>query len=127
MLEVKSWFISKMENDYERRALSSGATYTVIAETEKAYKLNATTKFGTIVFWCPKSVTIEESWEEQEARKEAEAIQWEKEMNEGLAYNQMLKEFALNNGVKGIRKSNMRTATIIEKIKEAGLEVPARA
>lgn len=47
-------------------------------------------------------------------------------MNGGLAYNQMLKEFAKANGIKGIRQ-RMATATLIAKIEQAGLEVPARA
>ena len=46
-------------------------------------------------------------------------------MENGLKYNEILVTYAKNNGVKGVR-IGMRTVTLIKKIEDAGLDVPAR-
>lgn len=130
MLKVKAWFINKMESDYQRRAIVSGATYSIVKETEKAYRLNADTKYGNIEFWCPKSCTYidefdELTLEEQKQIRAEEAAEMEAKWESGLAYNQMLKELAASKGLK-VRK-NMKTVTVIDMLKNAGLEVPTRA
>ena len=44
----------------------------------------------------------------------------------GIEYNKKLVEFCKDNGIKGAR-TGLRTTTLIEKIKKAGYEIPARA
>lgn len=46
-------------------------------------------------------------------------------MEAGLNYNEKLVAFAKENGIKGIRRG-MKTQTLMRKITEAGLKIPAR-
>lgn len=121
-LEVKSWFISKNFNEAQRTALSTTSEYIIANETEKAYYLNALTDYGTISFWCPKSCTYISTYE-----NEVESINnFYNKMQNGLDYNQKLKDLAKANGLKNIRE-RMTTQTLINKLQAAGIEVPARA
>lgn len=117
-IRVKDWFLAKTLNQQEMMAVKNGADFEIVRETEKAYYIAAVTDFGAIRFWCPKSCTL--TAEEIKAEREATA----QKMQSGLAYNEALVEFCKANGIKvGARN---RTATLIEKIQNAGLEVPAR-
>ena len=60
--------------------------------------------------------------EEAQAEDERE----EKAIESGIEYNKKLVEFCKDNGIKGAR-TGLRTTTLIEKIKKAGYEIPARA
>lgn len=89
---------------------------TVERETEKAVLLKWATEYGVIKSWIPKSCIL------TGAETEAPVVR----RSSGLEYNENLVKFAKANGVKGVRVG-MKTMTLIEKIKAAGLEVPARA
>lgn len=116
--EVKEWFLLKTLSNEELTAYRTGIPF-VAKETEKAVLIKNDTKYGVISFWCPKSCTM--TLEE----KEAERNSIEYRMERGFLYNEKLLDYAKKNGVKGVR-SKMRTVTLIRKIEEAGLAVPAR-
>ncbi len=121
---VKDWFINKIE--VPSGWLVVGRKLDIMKETEKAYlgyieTVRCDGEYETIhKVWVPKSCT--ESEEEMLKHAEAMTIKFEN----GLKYNEMLVKFAKDNGIKGIRVG-LRTATLEKKIREAGLEVPARA
>lgn len=115
---VKEWFLLKTLSNEELTAYRTGTPY-VARETEKAVLIKNDTKFGMVSFWCPKSCTM--TLEE----KEMEMQSFEYNFERGLLYNEILLDFAKKNGVKGVRLG-MRTVTLIKKIEEAGLTVPAR-
>ncbi len=126
MLQVKNWILEKNLTNEEYSAVSMGAEFTIERETEKAYYLCAHTDFGHIYFWAPKSQCYEV--EEMDPFDQASLDnEFNRRWEAGLAYNQLLKDFANAHGIKGIGKRRLRTETLIEKIKNAGLEVPARA
>lgn len=52
---VADWFLKKNFDQNERYVISL-ADMKAIKETSKAYFINAVSDFGTISFWCPKSV-----------------------------------------------------------------------
>lgn len=52
---IADWFIKKKFDQNERYAISL-ADMTAVKETEKAYFIKAVSDFGTISFWCPKSL-----------------------------------------------------------------------
>lgn len=112
---VKEWFLNKALNNNERFAFRVGDGAFIARETEKAVLVKNMTDWGMVSFWCPKSCLLTKEDIERE----------EKAFENGLKYNESLVEYAKNNGVKGVR-IGMRTNTLIEKIKNAGLEVPAR-
>lgn len=120
---VKDWFLTKNLSEGERYAYSVGDGAYIARETDKAVLIKNDTDFGTVSFWCPKSCLLTE--EDFNKQKEV-AEKWEKAMNDGLDYNEKLVIYAKENGVKGVRVG-LRTATLIDKIQKAGLEVPARA
>ena len=118
-MQVKNWFINEKFNQQEAYVISV-SELTVIDETEKAVKIYADSDYGHLKFWCPKSCIITD----EEIAKQEEEL--DKKFKKGLEYNKSLVTFAKNNGIKGVREG-LRTVTLIEKIKAAGLEVPARA
>ena len=118
---IKDWFFYEKLDQDERYLFESGDVY-IARETEKALQLEVVHEIGNFKFWCPKSCLMTEEDFAIERKREAER---EAKMADGLAYNEALIEFAKANGVAGIRR-RMKTSTIIEKIKAAGLEVPAR-
>ncbi len=118
-MQVKNWFINEKFNQQEAYVISV-SELTVIDETEKAVKIYADSDYGYLKFWCPKSCIITD----EEIAKQEEELN--KKFQKGLEYNKSLVEFAKSNGIKGVREG-LRTVTLIEKIKAAGLEVPARA
>ena len=121
---IKEWFANKIDTPYGFRVWNRELR--VEKETEKAYygAIEVDSVDGeyekTIHMWVPKmcTMTLEEAREHEE--KEEKAIE------NGIEYNKKLVVFAKENGVKGVR-IGLRTATLIDKIKAAGLEVPARA
>lgn len=52
--ELARWFINSKQ-DYNERYILSVSTFEKVGETEKAYKLRATSKFGRTTIWAPKS------------------------------------------------------------------------
>jgi len=62
MLSIKKWFMNKNFNQNEAYAISV-SDLTVLKETEKAYYLSATSDYGTLKFWCPKSCTFDSETE----------------------------------------------------------------
>lgn len=118
-MKIKAWFINKNFTQNERMVIETAQAcdeITIERETEKALFLRAESDWGTLKFWCPKSCLMSEEEIAAESQKK----------NAGLNYNESLVKFAKENGVKGVR-TGMKTATLIQKITEAGLEVPARA
>lgn len=107
---VKDWFIRKNFTQDERYVISVADSVTVAKETEKAVYICYDSKFGKLFKWVPKSclMTAEDIAAEQ-ARFE----------NGCKAYDKMI-AFAKENGVKV--RSGMKKATILQKIREAGLE-----
>jgi hypothetical protein len=112
-MRIKEWFLVKNYSQNERYAISV-AHATIEKESEKAIFVKFESEFGNIKSWIPKSciMTDEEIKAEIEVKKEIinkyeSLIQWSKD-----------------NGVKGVRKM-MKKSTLLKKIKDAGLEVPA--
>lgn len=132
-MKPKNWILTKNLTDSEYQAIRVGCpTYKIKAETEKAYKFEIQTNFGNIYTWCPKSQVEEDGFEieeeqltEEEELKKFEAI--DAKLARGLEYNMKLREVLNANGIKTSMKRRISNATLIEKIKVAGLEVPARA
>lgn len=54
-MKPKNWIIEKNCTVEEQRAINNGASWSVEKETEKAYLFKASTDFGNIHVWCPKS------------------------------------------------------------------------
>lgn len=119
-LRVKQWFIDKNFTPEERYA-ADVSDLTIIKETEKAVLIKFVSDFGTFTKWIPKSCLMTEEDYRIEREKEEKRIA---RFEEGKRkYNELIK-FAKNNGVKYVGVG-LRKETIINKIKEAGLEVPA--
>ena len=121
---IKEWFANKIDTPYGFRVWNRELT--VEKETEKAYygTIEVDSVDGeyekTIHVWVPKKCTM--TLEEAQAEDERE----EKAIESGIEYNKKLVEFCKDNGIKGAR-TGLRTTTLIEKIKKAGYEIPARA
>ena len=119
-LRVKQWFIDKNFTPEERYA-ESVSDKEIVRETEKAVLIRFVSDFGAFTKWIPKSCLMTEEDYRIEREKEEKRIA---RFEEGKRkYNELIK-FAKNNGVKYVRVG-LRKETIINKIKEAGLEVPA--
>ena len=119
-LRVKQWFIDKNFTPEERYA-ESVSDKEIVRETEKAVLIKFVSDFGTFTKWIPKSCLMTEEDYRIEREKEEKRIA---RFEEGKRKYEKLVEFAKENKVKGIR-IGLRKQTIINKIKEAGLEVPA--
>ena len=125
-MRVKAWFENKIR---EELALGGSRPYIISIseagrETEKAVLASVEYGFSsslekTTTVWIPKSCLMSE----EEAEQEDEKVQ--KVFTSGLQYNEKLVAFAKENGLKV--RTGMKTVTLISKIREAGLEVPARA
>lgn len=119
MIYIKEWFFNKIKGEYRNLHFFDGAVR-INKETEKAYQvfIEYTTIDGECdgekLVWVPKSCTLTV----EEYRKEAEAE--EKRFEDGKAAYEKLVAWAKENGVKGVRVG-MRKATILDKIKKAGL------
>ena len=139
--QPKSWIINKNLTEYQLRAINfdSDTYWNIEKESEKAYLFTISTGCGHISLWCPKSQTVEveiepdyeDMTDEEKAeydRKFMESMKaYEAKLNKGLEYNTKLKEYAIANGIKVYMKRRYSTNTLIAKIEEAGLAVPARA
>ena len=118
--EIKSWFLIKNFTPDERYVVEV-SDREILRETEKAVNIKFTSKYGNLFSWIPKSVFMTEEDYRIEREKEIERA---KRFEEGQRkYNELI-EFAKENKVKGVRVG-WRKETIINKIKDAGLEVPA--
>jgi predicted transcriptional regulator len=100
----------------------------IVKETEKAYQIVLTLGLDAadIKTWVPKSCTVRTDEElqaeikalaEQEARSQA---RWEEACRK---YSELV-EYAQRMGVKGV-KEGLRKETIIRKIEQAGIPLPA--
>lgn len=119
-IEIKSWFVLKNFTPEERYA-ESVSDKEIVRETEKAVLIKFVSDFGTFTKWIPKSCLMTEEDYRIEREKEEKRIA---RFEEGKIKYEKLVEFAKENKVKGIR-IGLRKQTIINKIKDAGLEVPA--
>lgn len=123
-MTIKNWFLEKNFTQNERfiiEAADMGGELFREKETEKAVLFKAVSDYGTLKFWCPKSCLTENETEQERQYRFEKAERFQS----GLAYNETLVQYAKQAGIKGIR-CGMKTATLIKKIAEAGLEVPAR-
>lgn len=119
-IEIKSWFVLKNFTPEERYA-ESVSDKEIVRETEKAVLIKFVSDFGTFTKWIPKTCLMTEEDYRIEREKEEKRIA---RFEEGKIKYEKLVEFAKENKVKGIR-IGLRKQTIINKIKDAGLEVPA--
>lgn len=113
-MKIKTWFLSKNFTSNERMIIEMAIfsdDVEILKETEKAVFVQFTSDYGAIKTWMPKSCMLNDD---------------EPCATTGLDYNIMLVNFAKSNGIKGIR-TGLKTETLINKIRRAGLQVPARA
>jgi len=121
---IKRWFWGKIEKE-QYVNLDLDGMHEVVRETEKAYLLSVegcTCDGEYDVYrkiWVPKSCTL--TAEEYEA----EQNRIDKAFEDGRKYNERLVAFCKANKIKGAR-IGLRTATLIKKIEDAGLEVPSK-
>lgn len=119
-LKVKQWFIDKNFTQDERY-VASVSDLSIIRETEKAVLIQFYSDFGKFNKWVPKSCLMtEEDFREEKARFD----KWVDAFDEGKRRYEELVKFAKENKIKGVR-IGLRKQTIINKIKDAGLEAPA--
>lgn len=128
MLKPKSWILDKNLTIEQKQIIDAWTDWTVINETEKAYRFEASTDYGNVRVWCPKSQVeeVKEYWEEDEEEEEAYKA-WCQKMDKGLEYNTLLKETLNANGVKVSMNRRFRTAYLIEKLNANGIAIPERA
>lgn len=117
-MKIKEWFVEKNFTQNERYVIQCGEV-SIEKETEKAYFLKWNSDYGFIKRWVPKSCIYTQEEYVEIIEKETKRIV------RGLDYNTKLVEFAKENNIKGVRVG-LKTKTLIEKIKNAGLEVPTR-
>ena len=118
-MKVKEWFIDKNFTQNEKYVIECGET-SIEKETEKAYLLKWYSDYGFIIRWVPKScIYTNEEYEKVVAKKVEKIVN-------GLSYSEKLVEYAKANNIKGAR-IGLKTATLIQKIKNAGLEIPVKA
>ena len=113
-MKIKEWFLYK-EFDQNERLVMQYDEMTIERETEKAYLLKWNSDFGYFTKWVPKSCIYSDE----------EIAEVCKKIDKALDYNRLLVDYAKENGVKGAIVG-LKTRTLIEKIKKAGLEIPAR-
>lgn len=118
-LEIKSWFVLKNFTSEERYA-ESVSDKEIVRETEKAVLIKFVSDFGIFTKWIPKSCLMTEEDFRIEKEKEERRIA---RFKEGQRKYEELVKFAKENNVKGIR-IGWRKETIVNKIKDAGLEIP---
>lgn len=106
------WFIRQNLTSGEAYAVSVGE-WNIDRETEKAVHFSVATDYGYVRFWCPKSILVSQSEDEQKMYK-AEAKRLINKAKAFKAHAQLVEE-AKSLGIKGIRK-NMRTETLKQKI-----------
>lgn len=136
-VRLPQWKINSLTPS-QRSAIEydTDGTWTVVGETEKAYKVQINTKYGNIRTWCPKSQAMEVNLLEEYADVTSdefiakENAKFEKtmgKMNKGLEYNQQLKDLIKENGGKNYGKRRVTTAKLIECLHELNVTVPSRA
>lgn len=117
--EIKSWFLIKNFTPDEKYVIEV-SDREILRETEKAVNIKFTSKYGNLFSWIPKSVFMTKEDERKEEERMNKRIA---RFEEGKRKYEKLVEFAKENGVKYVRVG-LRKETIINKIKDAGLEVP---
>ena len=115
-MRIKEWFLFKNFNQSERYAISV-SDIEIEKETEKAYFLKCISDYGVIKTWVPKSCTMSDEEYFEEYKKQQEKFEKELEKYEKLI------DWAKKQGLE-VRK-RMKKSTAIDKIINAGLEVPA--
>lgn len=110
---IKSWFINK-NFDQNERYIYDIEPFQIKRETEKALQLKWISEFGVMTKWVPKSCMVSQEEAEMEFEQAAERFN---------KYQQLI-AWAKANEVKGVR-NRMKKATVIVKIQQAGLAVPA--
>ena len=118
--EIKSWFLIKNFTPDEKYVIEV-SDREILRETEKAVNIKFTSKYGNLFSWIPKSVFMTKEDERKEKERMSKRIA---KFEEGKKRYEKLVEFAKANNVKGVRVG-WRKETIINKIKNAGLELPA--
>lgn len=106
---LKFWFERKWKSELtqqDRTMIEFVDDEEVVAETEKAVQLRLISEFGSKKFWFPKSVFMDDS-------------ERQKKFEEGCQRYERALDFAKSHGVAV--KNKMRLATILEKIRDAGL------
>ena len=119
---IKEWFLEKNFTQNERYVIELAEMndeLIAIKESEKAVYFKATSDFGTLTFWCPKSCIYTKEEAMKEMQKKASALE------KGLSYNETLLALAKENGIKGVRKG-MKTTTLIKKLTSAGIDIPKK-
>lgn len=126
---MKEWFYRKNQYDEKYGPYCEHACF-VSKETEKAYQVKAVSKNRSWNCWIPKSCTVEtyaemnEEAENAEQRKrEYESRRQERWEEACKAYNDLI-AYAQKMGVRGVHEG-LRKDTIIRKIQEAGVPLPA--
>ena len=113
-MRIKQWFLDKEFTQNEKYVIECG-TASIERETEKAYLLKWNSDYGYITRWVPKSCICTE----EEINNTIDRL------TRGINYNELLVQYAKDNNIKGVR-IGLKTKTLINKIRSAGLEVPAR-
>jgi len=94
---------------------------TIEAETEKAYKVKATSDYGAKFFWVAKSLLDSDS---DYGKKQVEIAEAKcQAFASGADKYAKLIAFAKQNGVAGVREK-MKKQNVINKILQAGLQIP---
>ena len=115
---LKNWFFNKKYTcGYETHECF------ILQETEKALKVACYVNAYRQVIWVPKSCVL---WSAED--RDADAVNYEAEQQKRWedackAYKELV-AYAQKMGVKGVREG-LRKDTIIEKMKQAGVEIPA--
>ena len=124
---MKEWFYRKNYSEYGEYV--SHVCY-IVKETEKAYRVHMYNMSNGAEIWIPKSCTLGTVDEMISEAREAEKrqLEWEAKRQARFeaackAYAELI-EYARANGVRGVREG-LRRETIENKIKAAGLPLPA--
>jgi hypothetical protein len=125
---MKAWFYDK--NNYGFYGPYSGHICFICKETEKAYQVIVFVEENSFNCWVPKSCTVEteaerdaEAVANEQRKAEYEARRQERYEQACKAYSELI-AYAQKMGVRGVREG-LRKDTIIRKIQEAGIPLPA--
>lgn len=116
-MKINTTFKEKILKDVADRRWHVDEVLNVEDETENEYLLKIRIGYGLkkyreVNVWAPKNCVMTDE-------------EYEKEFENGMTYHQRLVEFAKKNGVKGVRY-NLNIDTLMNKIQNAGLEMPAK-
>ena len=115
---IPEWFLDKSLDQQEKYAFSvgDGAFVDRVSESGKAVLVKNRTDYGTVSFWMPRSIILDNSKLRIEKEKQAAR---DKAWDNGLLYNKYLRDTAKANGLKigNVR----RTRKIVEKLEAGGV------